>query len=115
VGWALVSFAVAFAQQTQAQFPAWQFERARLVNQLKADGKYHLVIVRYGPRHQPNNEWVYNQADIDGARIVWAREMDRAQTDRLLDYFKDRQVWLAEIDDDNVHQKLKPFPIEAGR
>jgi hypothetical protein len=99
----------------QAQFPAWQFERARILRELKADGARHLVIVRYGPQHQPNNEWVYNEADIDSSRVVWAREMDLPQTSRLLEYFKDRQVWLAEIDDDQIRQKLVPFPVEAVR
>jgi hypothetical protein len=115
VGCAVVAFVVAFGQQMQAQFPAWQFERARILRELKADGARHLVIVRYGPQHQPNNEWVYNEADIDGASVVWAREMDLPQTGRLLEYFKDRQVWLAEINDDQIRQKLVPFPVEAVR
>ena len=89
---------------------AWQFERARILSELKADGRRHLVIVRYGPKHHPNHEWVYNEADIDGAKVVWAREMDLPQTHRLLEYFKDRQVWLADIDMDNIPQTLVPYP-----
>jgi hypothetical protein len=107
---AVVSFVGAFGQQVQMKFPAWQFERARLVSQLKADGRRHLVIVRYGAKHHPNHEWVYNEADIDGARVVWAREMDPPQTHRLLQYFQDRQAWLAEIDIDDIPQTLLPYP-----
>jgi hypothetical protein len=110
---AVVSFAMAFGQQMRAKFPAWQFERARIVNELKVDGRRHLVIVRYGPKHQPNHEWVYNAADIDGARVVWAREMDPPQTQRLLEYFKDRQAWLAEIDIDHMPRKLVPYPVDV--
>jgi arylamine N-acetyltransferase len=69
------------------------------------------VIVRYGPKHHPNHEWVYNEADIDGARVVWAREIDLPQTHRLLQYFKDRQTWLADIDIDDIPQMLVPYPI----
>jgi hypothetical protein len=110
VGVAVVSFVMAFGQQVQMKFPAWQFERARIVSQLKADGRRHLVIVRYGPKHHPNHEWVYNEADIDGARVVWAREIDPLQAHRLLQYFKDRQAWLADIDIDDIPQTLVPYP-----
>ena len=57
-----------------------------------------LVIVRYGPLHSPNQEWVYNKADIDGSKVVWAREMDAESDAHLLSYFKDREVWLLEAD-----------------
>jgi hypothetical protein len=66
-------------------------------------------------QHQQNDELVYNEADIDGARVVWAREMDPLQTSRLIEYFKDREVWLAEINDDDIRQKLVPYPIAVGR
>jgi hypothetical protein len=111
----VVSFVQAFAQRMQLKAIGWQYQRARILRELKADGRHHLVVVRYGPRHQQNDEWVYNEADIDGARVVWAREMDLLQTRRLLEHFKDRQVWLAEINDDDIRQKLVPYPIKVGR
>jgi hypothetical protein len=45
---------------------------------LKEEQGRHLVIVRYGPRHSEHDEWVYNEAEIDGARVLWARDMDAA-------------------------------------
>ena len=107
---AVASFALAFAQRMQLKAIGWQYERAHILKELQADGRRHLVIVRYGPKHQGNNEWVYNEADIDGAEVVWAREMDLLQTRGLLEYFKDRQVWLAEINDDDIPQKLCRIP-----
>ena len=48
--------------------------------------------MRYGS--QLYREWVYNEANIDGAKVVWAREMDTAHNRKLLEYFADRCVWL---------------------
>jgi hypothetical protein len=61
-----------------------------------------LAIVRYSPTREPNStksvEWVYNAADIDQARVVWAHEMGRDKDAELIEYFKDRKVWLIEPD-----------------
>jgi hypothetical protein len=57
-----------------------------------------LVIVRYSPDHNPINEWVYNAADIDGSKVIWAREMDAANDLELIHYYKDRRVWLVQPD-----------------
>ena len=87
----------------------WGLQRARLLNQLNEDGGHHLVIVRYGPRYSVHREWVYNEADIDRAKVVWARAMDEAQNHKLVEYFKDRRVWLLEADSDRSPPKLRPY------
>jgi hypothetical protein len=61
------------------------------------EGK-HLVIVRYTKLHDPTDEWVTNDADIDNAKVVWARELDARQNARLSAYFKDRHIWLVTPD-----------------
>ena len=63
----------------------------------RAPGK-HLVFVRYWPQHIFQQEWVYNAADIDGARIVWARDLGTAEDEKLRHYYPDRTVWLLEPD-----------------
>lgn len=86
-------------------------ERADIVRTLSGTPGKHLVIVQYNRFHYIHNEWVYNGAEIDTAKIVWAREMDVAQNKKLLDYFKDRQIWLVRPDElDPVARQLKPYP-----
>jgi hypothetical protein len=72
-------------------------QRSNVEAHLESMGGNHLVVVRYLPEHCYHWEWVYNQPDIDHARIVWAREMGGEQDRRLLSYFHDRQRWLIEI------------------
>ena len=53
----------------------------------------HLVLVK--PKTNPDNlfQWIYNDADIDAAKIVWARDMGGSGNESLLKYFHDRVVW----------------------
>ncbi len=57
-----------------------------------------LVFVRYQPHHIFQNEWVYNEADIDRARIVWARDLGAAENQKLLRYYPSRTALLLQPD-----------------
>jgi hypothetical protein len=70
------------------------------------------VIVHYSSRHSPDQEWVYNGADIDGSKVVWAREMDAQSDARLLSYFKDREVWL--LNADSIPQRVRPYDADSN-
>lgn len=83
------------------------FERARVLNQLEHTPGQHLVIVRYRPNHDYIiDEWVFNDADIDGSKVIWARDMG-PKNGELLQYFSKRKAWLVEPDDLPV--KLAPY------
>ena len=77
---------------------SWSLERDRIQLELTARPRPSLVIVKYGPLHSMHEEWVYNRADIDHARVVWARQLEASRMPQLLQLFPDREVWLVEPD-----------------
>jgi hypothetical protein len=72
--------------------------RSKIEAALEALPRQQLVIVRYSERHSPHEEWVYNRADIDHAKVVWAREIPGMNLEPLIKYFHTRTVWLVEPD-----------------
>jgi len=88
----LVSASLSLAL-TQYQKPRyWNLERARILRNLEQSQERSLVLVRYGPKHSPHFQWIYNRADIDSAKVVWAWDMNSQGNKELLDYFKGRRV-----------------------
>lgn len=61
----------------------------------------HLVMVRYSKNHNSGEEYVYNAADIDHAKTVWAREIPELNVKPLFEYFRNRDVWLYQPDEDD--------------
>jgi hypothetical protein len=84
--------------QIEPVYPRGNLDRAKIVHALENSPGQHLVLVRYAQDHIPDDEWVYNAADIDRAKVVWARDVDFRQNQELLDYFPGREVWLIEPD-----------------
>ena len=85
-------------------------ERAQIESQLEKLPGDQLVIVRYSDDHTPLDEWVYNGADIDGSKVVWAREMDALDNLKLIAYYRNRRAWLVEPDTRPV--RISPYPAE---
>ena len=48
--------------------PVGRSSAHNLLKRLKQEDGKHLVVVSYGPGHSFQNEWVYNEADIDTPR-----------------------------------------------
>jgi hypothetical protein len=73
--------------------------RQRLIEQLDALPGKQLVLVTYTPGSQLQTlfEWVYNAADPDQAKIIWARSMGRDKDRELLDYYRDCRLWLLDV------------------
>ena len=68
------------------------------MDQLQHFPEQQLVIVSYDPLHNFDVEWVYNNSDVDAAKVVWARDMGGNANQELLNYFKDRCVWRVNAD-----------------
>src|SRR6266568_736752 len=88
------------------------FARAQALNQLSQYPGGQLAIVRYKDDHYLHREWVYNDADIDNAKIIWARDMGAAQNDELVRYFQNRRVWL--VDADETPPRLSSYVPDSG-
>jgi hypothetical protein len=87
--------------------------RAAIVSRLSSRSQPQLVIVRYRKDHNPHAEWIYNMADIDRSKIVWAHEMDPASNRALLRYFDRRETWL--LDADQRPPRLVPYAQTCER
>src|SRR5579863_6265851 len=91
--------AVATGTMIEQPWPRGNLKRAAILQRLDSTPDRHLIIVRYGPEHGSHIEWVYNRADIDDAKVVWARDMGDQQNQELLRYFSNRHTWLLFADE----------------
>jgi hypothetical protein len=58
-------------------------------------------------------DWVYNDANIDAAPIVWAHELGGESDQALLDYFRGRRVWLLNVSSSST--TLEPYRAARPR
>jgi hypothetical protein len=84
--------------------------RSRIQATLEELPGQQLVIVKYSREHDVHLEWVYNKADIDHAKVVWAREIPGMTLEPLLGYFQTHRVWL--VEPDASPPSLTPFSIQ---
>jgi hypothetical protein len=93
--------------------------RAHLLSELDRYPADHLVFVRYQPTHVKSadsadvqrskvDEWVYNDADIDSSKVIWARDMGEIANEELIRYYSGRQLWL--VDADQMPPTLGRYP-----
>ena len=98
-----------FAKETRA-FDLWDSinhrsignqspeRRLRVADDLaRIPGKL-LVFVQYWPNHPFQEEWVYNSADIDAQRLVWARDLGDDENRKLISYYGNRKAMRLEPD-----------------
>src|SRR2546423_3975210 len=87
--------------------------RAAIADTLNHTPGKHLIMVRYEEDHNIHDVWAFNGAEIDGAKVLWARELGPEQNAKLFTYFKDRQIWLVTPDTDNTF--LEPYTPPPGQ
>jgi hypothetical protein len=70
----------------------------------------HLVIVAAADYRGGDTDWIYNAADIDSAKVIWARDMGWDANRELVRYYGDRRIWIIRSDASVV--LLYPYPRE---
>ncbi|MCL5005778.1 MAG: hypothetical protein M1404_04530 [Acidobacteria bacterium] len=87
-------------------------DRAAMLARLEQYPGRQLVIVRQNNIHSNAFcEWVYNRADLNSARVIWADDMGPAKNQELIKYFANRHAWL--LDADDKPPKLVPYGSEG--
>ena len=81
--------------------------REQVVKTLDAIPGRHVVLLRYSPTHCVHREWVYNLADMDQQRILWAHEMGPEWDRPFVQRYRDRQFWI--LDPDQSPPRLIPY------
>jgi hypothetical protein len=104
--------AIAAHVPIEPPWPRGNLQRASILRKLEALPDPEVVIVHYGPGHDPNIEWVYNAADIDHSKVVWARDMGACKNQELLQYFKNRRAWM--LYPDQSPPRLEPLVPQAN-
>jgi len=84
--------------QIEPTYPRGNLDRGKFLRTLETRPGQQLVLVRYAKNHKPERDWVYNAADIDSSKVVWAWDMSEPENRELLQYFQNRRVWLVEPD-----------------
>lgn len=86
-------------------------DRARVESDLERLPGKQLILVRYASDHDPLDEWVYNAADVDGSKVIWAWDMGPGENRELIQYYKDRRVWLVQPDKNSA--QVAPYSIDS--
>lgn len=70
--------------------------KPRIIAELAKTPGNHLVFVK--PKTDTNNlfQWIYNGADLDGSRFVWARDLGDAENAQLAASMTGRRVWMVD-------------------
>jgi hypothetical protein len=84
-------------------------ERARILEKLEHLPGGHIVFARYDRERYTITEWVYNGADINGQKVVWARDLGADSNREALRYFPDRTAWMVNVDD--APEQLIPYQV----
>ncbi|MFI4851107.1 MAG: hypothetical protein ACIAZJ_18490 [Gimesia chilikensis] len=86
---------------------SWVSVKQQIQKKLASAEGNHLVLVKYDRDHNIHKEWVYNRADIDNSKVIWARVLEPEKNKKLIDYFKDRTIWIIEADNPRI--RLIPY------
>ena len=85
--------------------PVTRSKRIQIEQRLWADSNKHLVFVDYSNFSNVHAEFVYNRADIDNAKIVWAHKLTLKENEELISYYGDtRRVWFWDVGNSELNR-----------
>jgi hypothetical protein len=94
---------------------------AVIEEQIEKEPGEHLVLVHYGPAtmarvstHQNYEELVYNHADIDRSKVVWARSLGAEKDAELIRHYPNRELWVVEEDGGITLSRGPSAGLQAG-
>ncbi len=91
--------------------PDWAEKRLAIAAELEARAGEHLVLVYYSPQHNAHDEWVYNLADLEQAKVLWARGEREDWNARLRSHYAgSRFIWQLNPDEEDPQPKLLSSP-----
>jgi hypothetical protein len=85
-----------------------QLSRRQIQAAVESRPGLQLALVRYPHDHVEAVDWVQNLADIDRQKVIWANDLGAQPNQELIDYFKDRQVWL--VEPAKTPPQISPYP-----
>lgn len=98
--------------QIEPGWPRGNMKRVGVINKLAKVPGNHVILVRYLPGHSVHDESVYNGANIDQQKVVWARDMGPQKNQELLNYYSHRSVWL--FLPDESPPRLLPYKVSQS-
>ncbi len=82
-------------------------DRVRLQDQLESKPGQHILLVHNRLSASGLFDWVYNEPDLNTAKIIWARDMGEEANEQLIRAYPNRQVWI--VDQDDGLRRLTPY------
>jgi hypothetical protein len=113
LGYSIIYTAINPFDLLRTESPRSDLVRASLATNLDRMPGKHLVFVHSAERGNPRIDWVYNEPDIDHAKIVWARDMGSVMNQELVRYFPDRDALI--VNKDDAVPRLAPYKNDGER
>ena len=86
-------------------------DRCRLTAELDGVPGQHVVIVHNRRSTFGMFDWVYNDPDMEHAKVIWARDMGPKANQELIHFYAGRHFWF--VDQDDGIMRMVPYSDEA--
>ena len=118
---AQTTFRVYQHRQKMAYDGYWYMNRQTVESDLKQwkdpddNIRKHIAIVRYGKEHSFYCEYVFNHADFENSRVLFARDMGDVANAELEKHYPDRKLWLVDVFNDTKMPTVTPYTPNTAK